>query len=265
MILITQKLTKKYGDFTAVDALNISISQNIIFGLLGPNGAGKSTLVKMLTTLLDPTSGDALIDNKSIVDSPKKIRQLIGYVPQLISADGSLTGYENLMLFAKLYNIPRKEQKIRITEALELMDLQDVAKNLVSTYSGGMIRRLEVVQAMLHRPKILFLDEPTTGLDIIARANLWEYLLAAHKKFNITIFLTTHDMEEADKLCDEIAIMDRGKIAAFGNPQKLKSSIKKANATLGDVFFYYAKKELETSTNYREMVRRRKINKALGG
>jgi ABC-2 type transport system ATP-binding protein len=266
MILVTQNLTCRYGSLTAVDSLNISIPPNIIFGLLGPNGAGKSSLIKMLTTLLIPTSGDALIDNESVIKSPQKIRQLIGYVPQLISADGALTGYENLMLFAKLYNIPRKERKIRVNEALELMDLQNFAKKLVSTYSGGMIRRLEVVQAMLHRPKILFLDEPTSGLDVIARANLWEYLLAAHKKFKITVFLTTHDMEEADKLCDEIAIMDKGKISVQGSPRKLVLLLKKENATLEDVFIQYSGKGgLETDLTFRESARQRKINKALGG
>lgn len=264
-LLITKSLTRKFGSLVAVNDLNIAVTKNIIFGLIGLNGAGKSTLIKMLTTLLDPTSGDAFINNVSIVDKPNKIRELIGYVPQLISADGSLTGYENLKLFACLYHIPKKEQRARIQEALELMDLTQVAKRLVNTYSGGMIRRLEVVLAMLHRPEVLFLDEPTTGLDVIARNHLWDYLKAAHAKYNMTIFLTTHDMEEAEKLCDQVAIMDQGKIVVTGSPHELKRSLPTPNANLGDVFVHYTGGHLEQGGNYKAIARQRTVSKKLGG
>jgi ABC-2 type transport system ATP-binding protein len=262
-ILRTKSLTRKFGSLIAVDALNLNVEKNIIFGLIGPNGAGKSTLIKMLTTLLAPSAGDAYIDGVSIVKQPRKIRELIGYVPQLISADGALTAYENLMFFAQLYNIPRKERKIRVMEALALMNLTDVAHKLVNTYSGGMIRRLEIVQAMLHRPRILFLDEPTIGLDIIARNNLWEYLKTAHIKFNITVFLTTHDLEEADKLCDQVAIMGQGKIIISGTPTQLKQSIGQDNVTLDDVFVKYGNNFLTQATDYKAIVRQRKTERFL--
>ncbi|HVZ97755.1 MAG TPA: ATP-binding cassette domain-containing protein, partial [Chitinophagaceae bacterium] len=164
-LLETKNLTRSFGGFTAVDNINLHVEEGEIFALLGPNGAGKSTLIKMLTTLLPPTSGDAFIDGHSISNEADKIRRIIGYVPQMLSADGSLTGYENLFLFAKLYDIPAKEAKRRAKESIEFMELQPFAHKLVRTYSGGMIRRLEIAQSMLHTPKILFLDEPTTGLD----------------------------------------------------------------------------------------------------
>lgn len=240
-ILHIDNLTCVFGKFIAVNNVAIKIKHQELFGLLGPNGAGKSTLIKILTTLLKPTSGTALIDGIDILTYPRHVRSLIGYVPQLISADGALTGYENLMLFARLHNIPTKERKQRIMDALEIVGLTDVAHDLVKTYSGGMMRRLEIIQAMLHHPKILFLDEPTSGLDPIGRIAVWEYLKSAYRNFGTTIFLTTQDMEEADKLCSEIAIMDQGKIIVTGNPSVLKKTINMENATMDDVFIYYAK------------------------
>src|SRR5512136_2190087 len=200
-ILEAQALTCRYGELTAVDALNISIEAGEVFGLLGPNGAGKTTAIKMMTTLLPPTSGNATIAGYDVVHHAAQVRRLIGYVPQALSADGTLSGYENLLIFAKLYDIPQSEQEKRAREALAFMGLADVADHLVRTYSGGMIRRLEVAQSMLHRPRVLFLDEPTVGLDPLARKTVWEHIVQLSDELGTTIFLTTHYMEEADSLC----------------------------------------------------------------
>jgi ABC-2 type transport system ATP-binding protein len=262
-ILQTKNLTRVFDKLIAVNDLTIDIREGIIFGLLGPNGAGKTTLIKMLTTLLPPTSGKAFINNIDIVRDPHAIRELIGYVPQLISADSTLTGYENLMFFAKLYNIPRKERKQRVQDALELMGLSEFAHKLVSTYSGGMIRRLEVVQAMLHQPKILFLDEPTVGLDVVAKNNLWDYLKNVHAILGNTIFLTTHNMLEADQLCDEIAIMAHGKVVLSGIPAELKANLNLENATLEDVYLHYISGRIEHDGDFREVAKKRYVTNRL--
>ena len=175
-ILQTSELTRRFGQKTAVDALTVAIGKGEIFGLLGPNGAGKTTTIKMLTTLLPPTSGNARVAGFNIVDQAPEVRRVIGYVPQLVSADGNLNGYENLLIFAKLYDIPRAEREARIRNALEFMGLADAAQKMVREYSGGMIRRLEIAQSMLHRPPVLFLDEPTVGLDPVARRAVWEHI-----------------------------------------------------------------------------------------
>ena len=164
-IIETQELTKRFGEITAVEAMSISVGAGEIYGLLGPNGAGKTTSIKMLTTLLPPTSGSARVGGYDIVRCPGEVRRVIGYVPQILSADGTLTGHENLLIFAKLYDLPRHEREARIRESLDFMGLSDVADRMVRQYSGGMIRRLEIAQSMLHRPSVLFLDEPTVGLD----------------------------------------------------------------------------------------------------
>jgi len=240
-------LTRCYGTLTAVDALSISVEPGEVFGLLGPNGAGKTTAIKMLTTLLPPTSGDARVVGYSITHQAPEVRRVIGYVPQMLSADGSLSGYENLLIFAKLYDLPRGEREERVREALEFMQLTDVGDRLVRTYSGGMIRRLEIAQSMLHRPRLLFLDEPTVGLDPSARRAVWAHVKQMSVEYGMTIFLTTHLMEEADSLCKRVAIMHLGKIAALGTPTELKGSIGQENATLDDVFIHYAGQELSTS------------------
>ena len=175
-ILATAMLTRRYGSLTAVDQLSISVEPGETFGLLGPNGAGKTTLIKMLTTLLPPTSGTACINGFDILAQPASVRRSIGYVPQLLSADGTLTGYENLLIFAKLYDLPRGERERRVREALEFMGLEEAADRMVRGYSGGMIRRLEIAQSMLHRPAVLFLDEPTVGLDPVARMAVWDHI-----------------------------------------------------------------------------------------
>ena len=234
---VTQ-LTRRYGTFTAVDNISFFVPAGTIFGLLGPNGAGKSTTIKMLTTLLPPTSGTAKVFDCDIVQSPAKVREKIGYVSQAISADGDLTGYENVLLSTKLYGLERKGRDERIQEVLEFMKIADVADQLVNRYSGGMIRRLEIAQALVHNPSILFLDEPSIGLDPVARKNVWQYLRKWKEEYGTTIFITTHDMDEADRLCDTVAFMYRGQIAAIDSPSKLKAEIG-LQATLDDVFIYH--------------------------
>ena len=199
-IIETRKLTKKYGTFTAVDSFDISIEAGESFALLGPNGAGKTTVIKMLTTLLPIYSGEAFINGFDVTKQPNKVRKSIGYVPQMLSVDGSLTGFENLMLFARLYDMPFSKCKAAVLNSLEFMGLAGVAKKQVHEYSGGMIRRLEIAQSMLHHPPILFLDEPTVGLDPIASKTVWEHIQQLKKEFNTTILLTTHNMDEAEQL-----------------------------------------------------------------
>ena len=263
-ILETKKLTRLYGTFKAVDGLDIAIESGEIFVLLGPNGAGKSTVIKMLTTLLPPTSGDAFINGFSIKNQTNDIRKIIGYVPQMISADGSLTGYENLSLFAKLYDIPKNQRKERINEAINFMGLTDAADKLVKKYSGGMIRRLEIAQSTLHRPLLLFLDEPTTGLDPIGRNTVWEHIAALQKQYSTTIIMTTHLMEEADAICSRVALMTRGKLAAIGTPTELKASIGKEGATLEDVFIHYTADNLaESGSDFHSVSIERKTNRRL--
>jgi ABC-2 type transport system ATP-binding protein len=260
----THKLARRFGSFTAVEGLDLNIESGDIFSLLGPNGAGKSTVIKMLTTLLPPTSGDAHINGLSIKTQPNEVRKIIGYVPQLLSADGSLTGYENLLLFAKLYDIPTKEAKKRVEEEIAFMGLEDAAHKLVKTYSGGMIRRLEIAQSILHRPKILFLDEPTVGLDPIGVKMVWEHILELKTKFNITILLTTHIMEEVDRLSNKVAFLSRGKLVAQGSPAELKKSIDQPEATLEDVFIHYTAETLQSEGDYKSIAQGRKKSKRLG-
>ncbi|MCR4407838.1 MAG: ATP-binding cassette domain-containing protein [Anaerolineae bacterium] len=264
VILKTEALTRRFGPLTAVDALMISVEAGEVFGLLGPNGAGKTTTIKMLTTLLPPTEGSAQVAGFDIVRQAADVRRCIGYVPQLLSADGSLTGYENLLIFAKLYDIPRTGREERVREALAFMGLSDAADKLVRNYSGGMIRRLEIAQSMLHRPQVLFLDEPTIGLDPLARKLVWEYIEKLRTQYGTTIFLTTHLMEEADKLCSRVAIMHLGKIGALGTPAELKDSIGGNGATLDDVFIHYTSGTLESGGSYRETSRTRRTARRLG-
>ena len=264
IILETQALTRRFGNLTAVDALSISIEQGEVFGLLGPNGAGKTTSLKMLTTLLPPTSGKAWIDGYDLIHHAADVRRVIGYVPQMLSADSSLTGYENLLIFAKLYDIPRSEREKRVADALQFMGLSDAAHKLVREYSGGMIRRLEVAQSMLHRPRVLFLDEPTTGLDPAAQRVVWEHILQLRDDYGTTILLTTHLMEEADRLCNRVAIMHLSKVVAMGTPTELKGSIGGDGATLDDVFIHYTGNILESGGSFRETNRTRRTARRLG-
>ena len=263
-MLETKGIGRCFGALKAVDDLNISVEPGQVFGLLGPNGAGKTTLIKMLITLLAPTSGSASVAGVDVVRQAPDIRRSIGYVPQMISTDSALSGYENLMFFAKLYDIPRAEIKSRVNHALEFMGLTDVADKLVRYYSGGMIRRLAITQSMIHRPRIMFLDEPTVGLDPVAREAVWHHIQKLRADYGTTIFLTTHLMEEADKLCNRVAIMHLGRMVACGTPDELKKSINKADATLHDAFIHYAQSELTVEGNYRDISRTRRTAKRLG-
>lgn len=228
-------LTRRFGDFTAVDRANLDVRTGEAFAFIGPNGAGKSTLIKMLTTLLPPTSGDARIAGFDLIEEPHEVRRSIGYVPQLVSADGSLTGFENLLLSARLYAIPHREQKERIHAALERMGLTGAADRLVEHYSGGMIRRLEIAQSTLHEPAVLFMDEPTLGLDPSAREGVWRHVRALQSSIHVTLVLTSHYMQEIEELCDRIALMSRGRIVAVGSPAELKAKVG-PGASLDDVF-----------------------------
>jgi ABC-2 type transport system ATP-binding protein len=263
-ILETQSLTRRFGELTAVERLTFSIQAGEIFGLLGPNGAGKTTTIKMLTTLLPPTSGDATVAGYDIAHHAADVRRVIGYVPQLLSADGTLTGYENLLIFAKLYDIPRAERKERVRAALAFMGLAESADKLVREYSGGMIRRLEIAQSMLHRPRLLFLDEPTVGLDPGARRTVWEHIQQLRGDYGTTILLTTHMMEEAEGLCTRVAIMHLGKVVATGTPAELKAAIGGNGASLDDVFIHFTGNEIDSGGNFRDTSRTRRTARRLG-
>ena len=221
----TKSLTKSFGKVIAVNDISFSVKTGEIFGFLGPNGAGKSTTMMILTTLLKPTSGQALISEFDVMENAKKVRENIGYVQQETTVDEYLTGRENLLLQAKLNHIPKNQIKERIDEILELIELSDKQNDAVVTYSGGMRKRLDIAGGLLHRPKVLFLDEPTVGLDIQTRRKIWEYIKKIHKEFDMTIFLSTHYMEEADKLCDRIGIIDGGKIQVIDTPENLKNAM----------------------------------------
>jgi ABC-2 type transport system ATP-binding protein len=219
-------LTKIYSDGTkAVDDVSFSVEEGEIFGLLGPNGAGKTTTIKMITTLTKPTSGDIKVFGLNALHSPQEVRQMLGFVPQAISVDGDLTGYENLLIFAKLFFVDHEQRRKRIQDALNYFGLADRANDLVKHYSGGMMRRLEIAQALVNRPKLLFLDEPSIGLDPYSRKQVIEQVRALNQEFGTTIFITTHDMGEADELCHRLAIMNLGKLAISGEPRELKKSV----------------------------------------
>ena len=253
----TLGLTRRFGALTAVSELSLSVAAGSIFGLLGPNGAGKTTTIKMLTTMLPPSAGTARVSGFDTVRRPVDVRRSIGYVSQMLSADGALTGYENLLLFARLYAIPRQARRQRILDALEFMALTESANMIVRNYSGGMIRRLEIAQSMMHRPAVLFLDEPTIGLDPVARHAVWAHLRQLRDQYGTTILMTTHDMEEADELCETIAIMNLGRVVAIGSPATLKASVG-PQANLDDVFIHYAGGSIEYGGNYRDTAQMRR-------
>jgi len=225
MIIETHNLTKKFKDLTAVNNLNLQIKEGEIFGLLGPNGAGKTTTLSMLATLIKPTSGTAKVNGYDIAKEPTKVRKSIGIVFQDPSSDDILTGYENLKLHALLYGISRSKVKSRIKEVLDLVGLWDRKDELVKNYSGGMRRRLELARGLMHEPKILFLDEPTLGLDPQTREVIWNYIEKLVKEHHVTIIITTHYMEEADRLCNRVGIIDFGKIIVLDEPSKLKKAM----------------------------------------
>jgi ABC-2 type transport system ATP-binding protein len=209
----------------AVDNVTFSVREGEIFGLLGPNGAGKTTMIKMITSLTKPTSGALKVFGVDVETHSDTVRSMLGYVPQSVSVDTDLSAYENLLIFAKLFYVSRADRKVRIAEALDYMGLASRANDLVKHYSGGMMRRLEIAQTLVNRPRILFLDEPSIGLDPNSRRDVWESISQLRELYNTTIFITTHDMSEADTLCDRVAIMDEGRIAALGPPDSLKKSV----------------------------------------
>jgi ABC-2 type transport system ATP-binding protein len=219
------QLTKRFGDFTAVDHVSFQVEDGEIFGLLGPNGAGKTTLIRMLTTLTPPTDGTARVAGHDVRKDADGVRHSIGVIPQALTSDPELTAEENMLIHAKLYGVPASERKALIDGLLEAVDLTKFAKALVGTFSGGMRRRLEIARGLVHSPKILFLDEPTTGLDPVSRTNVWEMIQKIQQSGKLTILLTTHYMDEADNLCNRIAIVDHGKMAALDTPTKLKDSV----------------------------------------
>lgn len=218
-------LTKRFGSFTAVDNVSFDMPDGEIFGYLGPNGAGKTTLMRMLTTLIIPTSGSAKVAGFDIVKNPAAVRRQIGVISQAMTSDLDLTGYENMDVYGRFYGVPGRERKERIRYLLEMVELSSRSGELVATYSGGMRRRLEVARGLVHRPRILFLDEPSSGLDPQSRRVMWELLRQIRQESSTTIFLTTHYMEEADALCNRIAIIDDGKIVVLGNPEQLKREV----------------------------------------
>jgi ABC-2 type transport system ATP-binding protein len=234
------------GDIRAVDGINFTVEEGEIFGFLGPNGAGKTTTISMLCTLLRPTAGTATVDGKDVIKEATKVRQVIGLVPQELTVDDELSGRENMMLQADLYNVPIKEAKERIEELLKMVRLEDAAERMVKTYSGGMRKRLEIAEGLIHRPKVLFLDEPTLGLDVQTRAAIWEHIRHLRSEFKMTILMTTHYLEEADNLCDRIALIDHGKLVALDTPATLKRSLG------GDVISMTLDKEEDLSTVFQD-------------
>jgi len=220
-----RSLTKKFGTFTAVDHISFEVKQGEIFGMLGPNGAGKSTLIRMMTTLVPPTDGTALVAGADIVKDPDTVRRAIGVIPQAMTSDLELSAEENLLIFCKLYGVPRKRRKVLIDELLAAVELSEWKDKPVKNLSGGMRRRVEIARGLVHEPRIFFLDEPTTGLDPVSRTAVWEMLKKIKAERDLTVLLTTHYMDEADKLCDRIAIVDHGTLKALDSPLRLKAEL----------------------------------------
>lgn len=250
----TVDLTRRFGQLTAVDRLNITVDNREIFGLLGPNGAGKTTTISMLCTILKPTSGTAKVNGYDIVKQANQVRRSIGIVFQDPSVDDRLTGRENLFMHANLYGVPPSEQKTRIKNVLKLVELEQRADDILRTYSSGMRRRLEIARGLIHYPKVLFLDEPTIGLDPQTRDHIWTYIKELKETHDITIVLTTHYMEEADRLSDRVAIIDYGKIVALDTPTKLKKTLQ------GDVITVTTKDAQKLSTALAEKLKLKKTH-----
>lgn len=231
-VIETNKISKKYDSFTAVDSIDLKVPRNSIYGVLGPNGAGKTTLISMLCTILRPTGGSARVNGYDIVKQAKEVRASIGIVFQSRALDDILTGREHLEMHASLYGVPQDVRQERLDEVLDLISLGKKADEYVKTYSGGMKRRLEIGRGLIHHPKVLFLDEPTLGLDPQTRESIWEYIYDLNQTQDITVLLTTHYMEEADKLCDEVAIINQGHIITADSPKNLKRDLKADTLTL---------------------------------
>ena len=259
-------LTYRFGAHEAVSQVDLRIEPGETFGLLGPNGAGKTTTIRMLTTLLRPAEGSIAVFGTDTAARPMRVRRMIGYVPQLLSADAMLTGRENVELFARLFDVPKKARRERVEVALAAMGLTEPAARLVKTYSGGMIRRLELAQALVSSPRLLVLDEPTVGLDPIARTDVWQHIAKLRESAQMTVLMTTHYMDEADTYCDRVALMHAGSIRATGTPGMLKAMLG-AGATLDDVFRHYTGGTLEEDTEkggIRDVRRARRTARRLG-
>ena len=258
-IIKAEGLTKTFNhSLVAVDHINFSVKHGEIFGFLGPNGAGKTTTINMLITILKPTEGTAYILGNDIAKQNTEVRNTIGVVPQEYTADEDLTGYENILLCADLYGIPREVSKKRALELLQLVELTEFKDKRVQTYSGGMRRRLELACGLINRPKLLFLDEPTLGLDVQTRAATWNYVKTLKKEFGMTLFMTTHYLEEADALCDRIAIIDHGKIVVVGTPEKLKESLG------GDIITVSIKQDIDITELIRKIEHVKEVKKENG-
>jgi ABC-2 type transport system ATP-binding protein len=252
---VCRGITHRFGDNLAVDDIDLTVDVGEVFGLLGPNGAGKTTTIRILTTLLPLGKGSALVFGLDVRTQPMAVRRLLGYVPQQLSADATLTGRENLMLYTRLFDVPRRDRKAVAEEALVAMGLTDAADRMVRAYSGGMIRRLELAQALVNRPRLLILDEPTIGLDPIGRSEVWERVDSLRRETGMTVLVTTHYMDEADRLCDRLALMHHGRIRAEGSPPELKAALGHG-ATLEDVFRHFAGGHLDDANqggDYREV------------
>jgi ABC-2 type transport system ATP-binding protein len=256
-------LRRSFGEVRAVDGVGFQVNPGEIFGLLGPNGAGKTTIIRILVTLLRPDAGEARVFGLDVARQAMQVRRLVGYVPQQLSADGGLTGRENVMLFARLYDLPRARREPAVEEALRLMGLGEAADRLASTYSGGMVRRLELAQALVNRPRLLVLDEPTVGLDPVARGDVWERLQALRAEAGTAILLTTHYMEEAARLCDRLAMVHRGRLRALGTPDALTGELG-PEATLEDVFRHHAGAQLDEQGSLRSVRAVRRTARRLG-
>ncbi len=260
------ELRVSFGAVQAVDGISFEIAPGEVFGLLGPNGAGKTTTIRVLTTLIHANSGSVGVFGHDTRREAMLVRHLIGYLPQQLSADFQLSGYENVWLFARLFDLPRRERRQRAREVLAAMGLDDVRDRLVGTYSGGMVRRLELAQALVNRPALLVLDEPTIGLDPLARGDVWERVQELREETGMTVLLTTHYMEEADTLCERIALMHHGRIRAEGTPSELKSRLG-PSATLDDVFRHHvgaAIEDEEMTGGGRDVRRTRRTAQRLG-
>jgi ABC-2 type transport system ATP-binding protein len=260
-----EHLTHRFDGFKAVNDLTLDIGQGEAFGLLGPNGAGKTTTIRIFNTLLPAQEGSVEVFGIDVRKHPMDVRYNLGYVPQQLSIEASLTGRQNVMWFARLYDVPRRERSERVDEALAAMDLLDVAERLAGTYSGGMVRRLELAQALVNRPSLLILDEPTVGLDPIARDSVWERVRHMQATCGMTVLATTHYMEEADALCDRLALMHHGQLRAVDSPTALKSALG-PGATLEDVFRYHAGANLNAPEggSFRDVRRNRTTARRLG-
>jgi ABC-2 type transport system ATP-binding protein len=237
-----------FGETRAVDGIDLDVDAGAVYGLLGPNGAGKTTAIRAITTLLPVPPGMVHVFGHDVATDRMDVRRMLGYVPQQLSADSGLTGRENVALFARLFDVPRSQRAERVAAALEAVGLLDAAGRMAGTYSGGMVRRLELAQALVSSPRLLILDEPTIGLDPIARASVWDRIDEVRAATGMTVFVTTHYMDEADQYCDRISLMHRGTIRATGSPQELKASLPSGSGTLEDVFRHYTGDTLDEPT-----------------